>query len=147
MLTLHTAPVLDPGDGALLKEGAVAVSGDRIVHIGPLAEARALHPAARVREWPGLLGPARVHTGPLPGAPSPREVVHELLKSGATAVLADRVGEDPALRSAAARADVRLVASAVRTPLTVGARADLSVLDGPECVATVCAGRLVHRRR
>ncbi|MFE9249952.1 hypothetical protein [Streptomyces sp. NPDC007088] len=147
MLTLHTAARVATGDGALIDRGAVAVSGDRIVHIGPLAGARALHPAARVREWPGLLGPARVHTGPLPVAPSPREIVHALLKTGATAVLADRVGADPALRSAAARADVRLVASAVRTPLTVGARADFSVLDGPECVATVCAGRLVHRRR
>ncbi|SCD42225.1 hypothetical protein GA0115246_101581, partial [Streptomyces sp. SolWspMP-sol7th] len=71
MLTLHTAPLLDAGDGTLVPGGAVAVSGDRITAVGPLADLRATYPGARVREWPGRLAPARVHTGPPPQAPEP----------------------------------------------------------------------------
>ncbi|MDT0449002.1 amidohydrolase family protein [Streptomyces hesseae] len=53
---------------------------------------------------------------------------------------------------------VAALADAVASPLTVGGRADLAVFDVPDeaallergagtCVATVLAGRLVHRRR
>lgn len=146
MLTLHTAPVLDAGDGTLLTGGAVAVSGDRVLAVGPLAELRAAHPTARVREWPGVLGPGRVHTGPLPQAPSPRETVHALFATGATALL-PQTPPDPPFRAAATRGALRLVTTPTPPPLTTGARADLSVLDGQRCVATVCAGRLVYRRR
>ncbi|WP_431035877.1 imidazolonepropionase-like domain-containing protein [Streptomyces sp. P6-2-1] len=148
MLTLHTAPLLDAGDGTpATAGGAVAVSGDRITALGPLAALRATYPGARVREWPGRLAPARVHTGPLPPAPSPRETVHALFAAGATALLVEGpLG--PALREAAVRGGLRLVASAAPTPLAPQARADLCVTtDDGECVATVCAGRLVHRRR
>ncbi|WP_420790337.1 imidazolonepropionase-like domain-containing protein, partial [Streptomyces sp. SPB074] len=59
MLTLHTAPLLDAGDGTPVPDGALAVSGDRIAAVGPLAALRAEHPGARVRQWPGRLAPAR----------------------------------------------------------------------------------------
>ncbi|MFJ6084315.1 imidazolonepropionase-like domain-containing protein [Streptomyces sp. NPDC092369] len=137
MLTIHTA---DEGD-------AVAVEGARIAGVGTLAEVRARFPDARVRTWPGVLGPARIHEGPLPDAPSPRERIHGVLKSGATAVL-ERYVDSPELRAAAGRNDVRVL-SATHTPvLQEQGRADLAVLDETgACIATVCAGRLVHRRR
>jgi cytosine/adenosine deaminase-related metal-dependent hydrolase len=150
METIHAADELRPawfGAGPV-KDGAVLVAHDRIVAVGSLDELRARHPGARVRRWPGVLGPGRVHEGPLPHAPTPRERVHAVLRTGAVAVLA-RHADDPGLRAAAARTDVEVLA-APRTPvLEVGARADLAVLDPAtgECLATVCRGRLVHRRR
>ncbi|XUL88745.1 imidazolonepropionase-like domain-containing protein [Streptomyces galilaeus] len=134
MLTIHTA---DEG-------GAVAVEGARIAGAGTLTEIRARFPGARVRSWPGVLGPARIHEGPLPDAPSPRERIHAVLKLGATAVLAEHV-DSPELRAAAERNDVLIL-----THPTVAdqGRADLAVFDeAGTCIATVCAGRLVHRLR
>ena len=137
MLTIHTA---DEG-------GAVAVEGARVVGVGTLAEVQERFPGARVRSWPGVLGPARVHEGPLPDAPSPRERIHAVLKSGATAVLAEHVAS-PELRAAAQRNDVEILAAPRRTTLADLDRADLAVFDeAGTCIATVCAGRLVHRRR
>ena len=137
MLTIHTA---DEG-------GAVAVEGTRIAGVGTLAEVQERFPGARVRSWPGVLGPARVHEGPLPDAPSPRERIHAVLKSGATAVLAEHA-KSPELRAAAERNGVVILA-APRPPALVDlGRADLAVFDeAGTCIATVCAGRLVHRRR
>jgi hypothetical protein len=131
MLTIHAG-----SDGA-----AVLVEGDRIAAVNDLTTLRAAHPGARLRQWPGTVGPGLTHTGPLPDAPTPRERVHVLLRRGVTAVT--DIPADPALREALNRAAVS------RTPanLAPGARADLAVLDGSgECVATVLAGRLVHRR-
>ncbi|MHA6760748.1 imidazolonepropionase-like domain-containing protein [Streptacidiphilus sp. PAMC 29251] len=133
MLTLHIAA-----------EQGVAVDGELIAAIGPAAELEAAYPTARVRRWRGTLGPGRLHQGPLPDAPSAREQVHALLRAGATAALPEHL-TDPALRAAASRNGL---AATDRAPvLAVGARADLAVFaeDG-ECLATVLAGRLVHRR-
>jgi hypothetical protein len=150
VLTIHAADEVRRGweDGApAVQDGAVAVDGGRIAAVGTLAEVRERFPDARVRHWPGVLGPARVHEGPLPDAPSPRERVHAVLKSGAAAVLAEYV-DTAELRAAARRNDV-LVLGHTRLPaLAPDGRADLAVLDETgACVATVCAGRLVHRRR
>ncbi|WP_019061226.1 imidazolonepropionase-like domain-containing protein [Streptomyces prunicolor] len=137
MLTIHTA---DEG-------GAVAVEGTRVAGVGTLTEVQERFPGARVRSWPGVLGPARVHEGPLPDAPSPRERIHAVLKSGATAVLAEHV-DSPELRAAAQRNDVAILTAARPTVLSDLGRADLAVFDeAGACIATVCAGRLVHRRR
>ena len=100
-----------------------------------------------MRDWPGTLGAALVHTGPLPPAPTPREQVHAVLRLGATAVLAEHLG-DPALRAAVARGGLRVLdapqPAAAPVPFV---RADLAVFgaDG-SCLATVLAGRVVHRR-
>ncbi|MHC3473757.1 imidazolonepropionase-like domain-containing protein [Streptomyces sp. 7R007] len=149
MLTIHAADEVRTtwDDAEPVKDGAVAVDGARVAAVGTLADVRERFPGARVRSWPGVLGPGRVHEGPLPDAPSPRERVHEVLKSGATAILA-AYADPPGLRAAADRNDV-LVLPAARPPeITPDARADLAVLDETgACVATVCAGRLVHRRR
>ncbi|MPY55375.1 imidazolonepropionase-like domain-containing protein [Streptomyces acidicola] len=149
MLTIHAADEVRRAwdDPEPVKDGAVAVEGDRVAAVGTLAEVQERFPGARVRRWPGVLGPARVHEGPLPDAPTPRERVHAVLKSGAVAVLAEYAGA-PELRAAAERNDV-VVLPGVRPAVIVrGGRADLAVLDGTgACVATVCAGRLVHRRR
>jgi imidazolonepropionase-like amidohydrolase len=148
VLTVHAADRLRRAPGAEpVADGAVAVDGDRIAAVGTLAELTARFPAARVRRWPGELTPALVHPGPLPDAPSPRERVHAVLKLGATAVLAEHAAT-PELRAAAGRNDVLVLASAHRPALTERARADLAAFDeSGVCVATVCAGRLVHRRR
>ncbi|MDV9172581.1 hypothetical protein R6V09_21035 [Streptomyces sp. W16] len=137
MLTIHTA---DEG-------GAVAVEGARIAGVGTLAEIQDRFPGARVRSWPGVLGPARIHEGPLPDAPSPRERIHAVLKTGATAVLAEHV-DSPELRAAADRNGVEILAGPRPTAVVDGDRADLAVFDkAGTCIATVCAGRLLHRLR
>ncbi|PWI45531.1 hypothetical protein [Streptomyces sp. ICBB 8177] len=149
MLTIHTAPLLRTRweSGPPVPEGAVVVSGDRIEAVGGLEELTARYPSARVRCWPGTLGPALVHEGPLPDAPSPRERVYAVMRTGAAAVVARHV-TDPALRDAARRSGVRVVDEAVVPALAPGARADLTVLgDAGECLATVLAGRVLHRRR
>jgi predicted amidohydrolase YtcJ len=143
---------------------AVAVDGDRIVAVGTPAEVTAAHPGARVRQWPGRLTRGRTHRGELPQAPSPRERVHALLRGGVTAVAGEQ--PDPRIRSALARAGLDRVTPAELTP---GGRADFTVFDdatgdactgarartrydaadgacAAPCVATVLAGRLVHRR-
>ncbi|WP_245712753.1 imidazolonepropionase-like domain-containing protein [Micromonospora nigra] len=133
------AAVADP-----VPDGAVLVDGDRIVAVGPLADLLSAYPRARVRRWPGVLGPALVHDGPLPPAPTPRERVHALFRRGVAAVPAAHLA-DPELRAAAARNHVAVTADPPE--LVVGGRADLAVFtaDGT-CVATVVAGRLLHRR-
>ena len=148
MLTIHTADELRVAwDAEPVKDGAVAVEGTRIAAVGALAALRERFPGARVRRWPGTLGPALVHQGPLPDAPSPRERVHAVLKLGAVAVLEEHAGT-PELRAAAERNEVMVLPAARPTALAGTGRADLAVLDETgACLATVCAGRLVHRRR
>lgn len=149
MLTIHTADELRYSwdDAGPVEEGAVVVEGGRVAAVGPLAELLERYPGARVRRWPGTLGPARVHDGPLPDAPTPRERIHAVLKSGAVAVLAE-YASTPELRAAAERNDVVVLQRGRPTVVVAGGRADLAVLDAAgACVATVCAGRLVHRRR
>ncbi|MFI1196166.1 imidazolonepropionase-like domain-containing protein [Micromonospora sp. NPDC020750] len=147
MPTLHAARLLrhtldDPPEPG----GAVLVAGSRIEAVAPLDELLAAYPGVRVRRWAGALGPALVHDGPLPAAPTPRERVHALFRSGAAAVPAAHL-TDPGLRAAAVRGDVAVL-DLVRPPaLVVGGRADLAVFaDDGTCLATVVAGRLVYRR-
>ncbi|WP_229405696.1 MULTISPECIES: imidazolonepropionase-like domain-containing protein [Micromonospora] len=147
MRTNHAATLLRRTlDDRPVADTAVLVTGDRIEAVAPAGELTAAYPGVRVRRWAGMLGPALVHDGPLPPAPTPRERVHALFGLGAAAVLADRV-TDPGLRAAAARNGVALLASARPPELVTGGRADLAVFaDDGSCVATVVAGRLVHRR-
>jgi hypothetical protein len=144
---LHTAPLLRrERDGEPVPEHAVLVSGDRVEAVGPLAELTEAHAQVRVRRWPGTLGPGLLHDGPLPAAPTPRERVHALLRGGVTAVLADHLA-DPALRGAVDRSDLWVLVGPVPPTLNAGGRADLSVHDTDgTCLATVVAGRIVHRR-
>ncbi|OKI57844.1 imidazolonepropionase-like domain-containing protein [Micromonospora sp. CB01531] len=147
MRTIHAAPLLRLTlDDEPRPDHAVLVSGDRVEAVAPLAEMTEAYPGVRVRRWAGTLGPVLVHEGPLPPAPTPRERVHALFRRGAAAVLAAHVVE-PGLRAAAARNDVAVL-DAVRPPaLAPGGRADLAVFAGSgSCLATVVAGRLVHRR-
>ncbi|MEU7994679.1 hypothetical protein AB0B83_04980 [Micromonospora sp. NPDC049060] len=147
MLTLHTAPLLRTTPDAPPTPGAaVAVRADRIVAVGPLGELTEAYAGARIRRWPGTLGPGRVHDGPLPAADTPRERVHALLRLGVTAVLAGHL-TDPALRAAVERGDLLVLPAAVPSVLAPGGRADLAVLDADgACLVTVVAGRIAHRR-
>ena len=133
MLTIHATPGL-----------AVAVEGEQVLALGPAEELEAAYPQARVRRWAGVIGPGRLHQGPLPDAPSARERVHALLRIGATAARPEQL-TDPELRAAAGWNKLALLDH--EPVLAVGARADLAVFaeDG-SCLATVLAGRLVHRR-
>lgn len=147
MRTIHAAERLRLSlDEPPTRGRAVLVDGDRISALGPLDELVAAYPQVRVRRWAGTLGPALVHDGPLPAAPTPRERVHALFRRGAAAVLAAHVTE-PGLRAAATRNEVAVL-DAVRPPALVeSGRADLAVFDDEgSCLATVVAGRLVHRR-
>jgi hypothetical protein len=148
VLTIHTADELRVSrDADPVKGGAVAVEGDRVAGVGPLDVLLKRFPGARVRSWPGVLGPALVHEGALPQAPSPRERIHAVLKSGATAVLAE-YADTPDLRAAASRNEVAVLPRTRETTIVDTGRADLAVFDADgACIATVCAGRLVHRRR
>ncbi|MEV4498814.1 hypothetical protein AB0J84_24355 [Micromonospora arborensis] len=147
MLTLHTAPLLRHTlDDEPVPEHAVLVGGDRVQAVGPLAELAEAYAGARVRRWPGTLGPGLLHDGPLPAAPTPRERVHALLRNGVTAVLVEHLA-DPALRAAVDRGDLLVLPTAVPPTVLVGGRADLAVhgVDGA-CLVTVVAGRIAHRR-
>jgi len=57
LLTVHAAPLVLPVGAAGIVQGAVAVDGDRIAALGPYDEVVGAHPAARVRQWPGVLTP------------------------------------------------------------------------------------------
>ncbi|MFI8536652.1 imidazolonepropionase-like domain-containing protein [Streptomyces aquilus] len=148
MRTLHAADeVRLTWTAEPIKDGAVAVERDRVAAVGTLEELRERFPDARVRRWPGVLGPARIHEGPLPDAPSPRERIHAVLKSGAVAVLEEYAGT-PELRAAADRNDVVVLPRTQPAAIRQTGRADLAVFtETGECIATVCSGRLVHRRR
>ncbi len=138
MLTLHSGTLGGP---------AVVVRGDTVEAVGDRAALAARYPDARGREWAGTLRAALLLPGPVPDAPTPRERVHAVLRLGATAVR-DEAADSLPLREAAARAGVRVVRAPQEAPALVpGARADLAVFarDGG-CLATVLAGRLVHRR-
>lgn len=145
--TIHAATLLrHTVDDVPVAGWAVAVAGDRIAAVGPLDELVGAHPGVRVRQWAGTLGPALVHEGPLPAAPTPRERVHALFRLGATAVLAAYVTE-PELRAVVERSGVAVLAAPRPVALIPTGRADLAVhVDDGRCVATVLAGRLVHRR-
>ncbi|WP_405733027.1 hypothetical protein OG885_19250 [Streptomyces sp. NBC_00028] len=148
METIHAADgVRYTWESEPIKGGAVLVGRDRVGAVGTLEELRERFPDARVRTWPGVLGPARIHEGPLPDAPSPRERIHAVLKLGAVAVLEEHA-DTPELRAAAERNDVVVLPRTQSTAIRQTGRADLAVFaETGECVATVCAGRLVHRRR
>ncbi|MEU8259634.1 hypothetical protein AB0C02_03290 [Micromonospora sp. NPDC048999] len=147
MRTIHAAPLLRLTlDAEPAAEQAVLVSGDRVEAVAPLDELTEAYPRVRVRRWAGTLGPALVHDGPIPPAPTPRERVHALFRRGAAAVLAAHVAE-PSLRAAAARNGVAVLDGPRPPALLVGGRADLAVFDADgSCLVTVVAGRLVHRR-
>ncbi|SCG49615.1 imidazolonepropionase-like domain-containing protein [Micromonospora inositola] len=147
MRTLHAAPLLRRTlDEAPTADAAVLVDGDRIVAIGPTDELVRAYPGVRMRRWPGTLGPALRHDGPLPPAPTPRERVHALFRLGVGAVLAAQL-TDPELRAAAVRNGVAVLDSPRPPALVPAGRADLAVFAaGGACLATVVAGRLVHRR-
>ncbi|KUN91232.1 imidazolonepropionase-like domain-containing protein [Streptomyces resistomycificus] len=151
METIHAADeVRVTWDAEPIRDGAVVVGRDRIGAVGSFEELRERFPGARVRRWHGVLGPARVHEGPLPHAPTPRERIHAVLKSGAVVILGD-YADAPGLRAAAERNDVVVwpgVTPSWQPSIRQTGRADLAVFDERGvCVATVCAGRLVHRRR
>ncbi|MFE7748179.1 hypothetical protein [Streptomyces sp. NPDC057428] len=97
MLTVHVAPLVLPVGAAGVPGGAVAVDGDLITAFGPYDEVLAAHPAARVRQWPGVLTPGLVQWDGLPLLtrcyhPDPREA-DELGERPLTGAEFDRLAE------------------------------------------------------
>lgn len=161
----------------LLADGAVLVQGDRVSAVGPYPELAAAHPAARVRAWDGVLTPGlanpygrllleqRYHPDPRGEQGDPdwgagaRRGLQQLLAHGTTALAGPF--ERAAVRTAVSRSGLLVVppfdsdeepgfaAGVPHGALQVGGRADFAVFDAADrsCVATVLAGRLVHRRR
>lgn len=58
---VHAAPWVLPIAGPPIRDGAVALAGDRVVSAGPADEVLAAAPDARVRRWPGVLTPGLVN--------------------------------------------------------------------------------------
>jgi cytosine/adenosine deaminase-related metal-dependent hydrolase len=209
MLTLHRATLLLPAPADLsappIADGAVVVQGDRIAGLGPYRELAAAFPAARTREWGGLLTPGlrnpyghwllecayhpdpreEIGAEPLHGPElarlgldearwggSARRGLQRMLGHGVTAVAGPF--ERPSVRTAVTRSGLLALpgdgargpldplgagaglslAEAAHGSLTTGGRADLTVLELDAagnrtggCLATVLAGRLLHRRR
>jgi cytosine/adenosine deaminase-related metal-dependent hydrolase len=61
VLTIHAAKTVLPMTAEAIQDGAVLVDGARITAVGTRAELVAANPAARVRDWPGVLTPGLVN--------------------------------------------------------------------------------------
>lgn len=108
--TVHVAPVVVTGTGTLLRDGAVAVDGDRVVAVGLRDVVRAAAPAARVREHRGVLAPGLVDARAVLEPGREREGVHALLRAGTAGAALS--GASAAGLRAAASAGLRAVATA-----------------------------------
>ncbi|MFI6646661.1 hypothetical protein ACIBI8_03415 [Streptomyces sp. NPDC050529] len=108
MLTIHAAALLLPGGGrAPVPGGAVAVRDAVVESFGPYEELAALHPAARVRRWPGVLTPGLVQrdaVGLLEESyfPDPREA-DTLGTAPLTGEALDALGPDDTWRAGSVR--------------------------------------------
>ncbi|MFI6595140.1 hypothetical protein ACIBHX_02770 [Nonomuraea sp. NPDC050536] len=74
-VVLHSAPLVLPIGTEPLRDGAVAIRGDRVLRVGPRAELLGLFAVTRERRWPGALLPGLVDaraTRRHPGAPGSR---------------------------------------------------------------------------
>lgn len=60
-LTVHAAPVVVTMTGPPVRDGAVAVDGERIVAVGDAGDIAERFPRARVRRWRGVLTPGLVN--------------------------------------------------------------------------------------
>lgn len=70
-VVIHSAPLVLPIRGEPVRDGAVAVRGDRVLRVGPRAELLGLFTVTRERRWPGTLLPGLVDTCATPRHPSP----------------------------------------------------------------------------
>ncbi|MEW2547608.1 hypothetical protein AB0910_17845 [Streptomyces sp. NPDC047002] len=163
------------GNGPATPGLAVVTDGGRIAALGPYETVLGRYGGARVRAWDGVLEPGRyaadgaellegrywpdpreaaeLGTAPLPAASvamtdtrwgaSARRGVQRLLARGVTAVAGPFTR--PQVAAAVRRAGLRARACA----LAEGGAADFAVFPAEgadESLATVLAGRLVHRR-
>ncbi|MFC7583266.1 hypothetical protein ACFQYP_05325 [Nonomuraea antimicrobica] len=54
-VVIHSAPLVLPMSAEHLRDGAVAVRGERVLAVGPRTEMRLSFPAAEERHWRGML--------------------------------------------------------------------------------------------
>ncbi|HVE98823.1 MAG TPA: amidohydrolase family protein, partial [Mycobacteriales bacterium] len=59
--TIHLAPVVLPMTGEEIRDGGVAIAAGHVTAVGVRAELLRDNPAARVREWPGVMTPGLVN--------------------------------------------------------------------------------------
>ncbi|MBN6055366.1 hypothetical protein JYK22_25750, partial [Nonomuraea sp. RK-328] len=70
-VVLHSAPLVLPIVTAPVRDGGVAVRGDRVLQVGSRADLLASFPAAEERRWPGMIVAGLVDACSVPGPPSP----------------------------------------------------------------------------
>ncbi|NUW30802.1 hypothetical protein HTZ77_05120 [Nonomuraea sp. SMC257] len=70
-VVLHSAPLVLPIATAPLRDGGVAVRGDRVLQVGSRADLLASFPAAQERRWPGMIVAGLVDACSAPGPPAP----------------------------------------------------------------------------
>ncbi|MEU4574727.1 hypothetical protein [Nonomuraea sp. NPDC023979] len=70
-VVLHSAPLVLPITAGPVRDGAVAVRGERVLAVGPRAELLASCPVASERRWPGTIVAGLVDACAAPGPPAP----------------------------------------------------------------------------
>ncbi|MER7503589.1 hypothetical protein AB0L05_28695 [Nonomuraea pusilla] len=70
-VVVHTAPLVLPVSAEPLRDGAVAVRGDRVLLMGPRSGVLASCPGAAERRWPGMIVAGLVDACPDAAAPGP----------------------------------------------------------------------------
>ncbi|MEV0145814.1 MULTISPECIES: amidohydrolase family protein [unclassified Nonomuraea] len=70
-IILHSAPLVLPITTEPIRDGGVAVRGDRVLQVGPRAELLAYFPISEERRWPGMIVAGLVDACSGPGAPAP----------------------------------------------------------------------------
>ncbi|WP_049568331.1 amidohydrolase family protein [Nonomuraea sp. SBT364] len=70
-VVLHSAPLVLPITAGPLRDGAVAVRGERVLGVGPRTELLDAFPVTDERRWPGMIVAGLVDACAAPGPPGP----------------------------------------------------------------------------
>ncbi|MFI6786874.1 hypothetical protein ACIBG4_06055 [Nonomuraea sp. NPDC050383] len=70
-IVLHSAPLVLPITTEPIRDGGVAIRGDRVLQVGQRADLLAYFPIAEERRWPGMIVAGLVDACSGPGVPAP----------------------------------------------------------------------------
>lgn len=90
-VVLHSAPLVLPISAPPIRDGAVAVRGDKVLQVGARAELRACFPVQEERRWTGVIAPGLVDA--FQASPWPGALAHGV--TAAAGVMADPHDCDP----------------------------------------------------